>query len=119
MELEPKGKWIVGRIIDIDTSKAGIALAQSQQKGVTYFLLVDKIGPGVTTVKVGDVILYKHMNHVFLRDGTHCAVVYDGAVNGEDNIVATVTGLDPTRITVGGEKRNVDGTDPYAAPSQA
>jgi len=114
LELVPQTKWIVGRIVDIDTTKSGLALAQSEMKGVTVFLFVDKIGPDVKHAAVGDVILYKHMNHVWLRDGTHWGVVLDD----QDNIVARVQGLDPNRVTVAGEKRNLDGSDPFAAPRQ-
>lgn len=105
MELNPKGKWILGRIVDIEQSKEGLVLATSEIKNVTVFLLVDKIGDQVTRAKVGDIILYKAMNHVFLRDGTHYAVVLDDG----DNVIADVTGLDPKRIAIEGQKK-VDGS---------
>ena len=105
MHLDPKGKWIVGRIVDIEQSKGGLTLATSEIKNVTVFLLVDKIGPDVKNAQPGDVILYKAMNHVFLRDGTHWAVVLDD----EENVIAKVMDLDENRIAIEGQKR-IDGS---------
>lgn len=116
MELEPKGKWIVGRVVDIEQSKGGLTLATSEIKNVTVFLLVDKVGPDVKNAKVNDVILYKAMNHVFLRDGTHYAVVLDD----EDNVIAQVTNLDMGRVAIEGQKKvdgsPADGPRPTPAP---
>lgn len=110
MNLVPQGKWLVGRVVDIDSTAGGLTLPQEQIKNVTVFLLVDAVGPEVQKAKVGDVILYKAMNHVFLRDGTHQGVVLDDS----DNIIAIVCGLDTARITVAGKK--VDGL-PASMPS--
>ena len=103
MELEPKGRWMVGRVIDFDQSKGGIALATSEIKNVTVFLLVDKVGPDVKNAKVGDIILYKHMSHCWLRDGTHWGLVLDEP----DIVIAEVTGIDLSRATIDGQKKDV------------
>ena len=112
MKLDPKGKWLVGRIVDINQSKGGILLASSEVKNVTVFLLVDQVGPDVKNAKIGDVILYKSMNHVFTRDGQHWGVVLDDV----DNIIATVTDLDPKAIVVEGDGKRVDGKPAVSTP---
>ena len=97
--IKPNTKWIVGRIVDIDMSKGGLRLAASEIKGVTVFLLVDEIGPDVKHAEVGQVIVYKTMNHILTRDGQHTAVVLDD----NDNVGGTVEGLDMNRVTIAGQ----------------
>jgi hypothetical protein len=94
--IKPHTKWIVGRIVDINVSRGGIQLVTGEVKGVTVFLLVDEIGPDVKHAKVGEIILYKTMNHVITRDGQRRAVVIDDA----DNIIGTVEDLDMEHATI-------------------
>ena len=102
----PKNQHILGRIIDFEQSVGGIVLPTSAVKNVTVLVLVDQIGPDVKNCKVGDVILYLKMNHVFLRDGTHLAQVRD------EDVICTVEGLDSKLITVEGGGKRIDG-QPY------
>ena len=103
VKLTPLANNIVGRMVDISMSKAGLSLPTGQVKNVTVFMLVDAIGPDVTKVKVGDIILYMSMGHVYLRDGTHYGVV------NENNLIAVVADLDPNSITIEGEKKRENG----------
>jgi hypothetical protein len=112
MNYLPHGKWIVGRVVDFDVSKGGIILAGNEVKNITVFLLVDQIGPDVKRAKVGDVILYKVMQHVYTRDGSHQGVVLDD----EENVIATVTDLDMKLVHVEGDGKRMDGTPGGPAP---
>ena len=109
--LTPKGAFILGKIVDIQTSKGGILLATSDVKNVTVMVLVKHIGPDVKNCKVGDICIYLRMNHIFLRDGTHWAEIDD------KDIICTVDGLDHSKLAIEGETR-VDGqpSSPTPAP---
>jgi hypothetical protein len=99
ISIKPAGKYATGRIIDIVQTKGGIELPDTAVAKVTVFLLVDRIGPEVTKIAVGDVILYMTLNHVFLRDGTHVGIVH------EDSLIGQVEGLDTDRIHIEGDER--------------
>jgi hypothetical protein len=77
MKFIPKRKQIVGRTVDVQETKDGIALPDEKVQHVTCFVHVDAIGPEVTQCTVGDLILHKRLSHVFLRDNTHVVVVDD------------------------------------------
>lgn len=77
MKLRPKGKQVIGRIVDIVSTKSGISLPDSQMKGVTIFVLLDEVGPEVTNYKAGEIVLPHHVNHVFLRGGTYHRVIFE------------------------------------------
>jgi hypothetical protein len=103
--LTPKGSFILGKIVDIQESKGGITLATSEIKNVTVMVIVKHVGPDVKNCKIGDIVIYMKMNHIWLRDGTHWAEVDD------KDIICTVEGLDHNKLAIEGEKR-VDG-QPY------
>jgi co-chaperonin GroES (HSP10) len=112
MRLEPLGKVIVGRLVDITKSKGGLELPTSQVKNVTVFLLVDSVGPDVTKCKPGDIVLYQKMGHVWTRDGTHFGLAE------EDDIKCIVKELDPATIVIEGEEKwNL--RDPNGPPAPA
>lgn len=117
MKFEPKNDVLIGRIVDIQQSKGGLALPTSEIKNVTVLLLVDSVGPDVKSCKVGDIILYEALGHAFFRDGSHLGVVRDGKV------LAVVTDLDMSTITIEGDGKRVDGTRgeraPFTPPPQA
>jgi len=100
---KPKNQHILGRIIDFEQSTGGIVLPNSAVKNVTVLVLVDQVGPDVKNCKVGDVVLYLKMNHVFLRDGTHFAQLRD------EDVICTVEGLDPKLLVIEGGGKRVDG----------
>jgi len=102
MRMKPLGTTMVGRIVDIISTKGGLELPDAEIKGVTVFVLVDAVGPDVTKVHKGDVIVPVHLNHAYFRDGTHYAVV------DEDKVKCIVEDLDPRQLAVEGERR-VDG----------
>ena len=95
MRLEPHGNVIIGRLINLKYK--GMIELPDQNKSVTFFVLVDVVGPDVKRCKVGDVVLYLTSRHLWLRDGTHKLIVLD------PDVLTTVHDLDPEAITVEGE----------------
>jgi len=102
MKMRPLGTHMVGRVVDIIQTKGGLELPDGEIKGVSIFVLVDVVGPDVTKVKKGDVVLPKHGDHAWFRDGTHYLIV------DEQNVRCVVEDLDPRQLAVEGERR-VDG----------
>ena len=70
-------------------------LGQPREPFAQRGALVNEIG----VIEVGQVIVYKTMNHILTRDGQHTAVVLDD----NDNVVGTVEGLDMNRVTIAGQ----------------
>lgn len=105
LSLKPKNQHILGKIVDVMQSKGGIMLPTSNVKNVTVFVLVKHVGPDVKNCKVGDIVLYLRMNHLWLRDGTHWCQVKD------EDVICTVEDLDMSLFAVEGETR-ADG-QPY------
>ena len=97
MKLRPINKVIIGRMVDICRTAGGLELPTSQIKNVTVFVLVESVGPGVTVCKPGDILLYRHMGHVYLRDGSHWAILE------EENILCHVEDIEADRVTIEGE----------------
>ena len=99
MKFIPKRKQILGRTVDVQESKDGIALPDEKSQ-VTCFVHVDDVGPEVTQCKVGDLILHKRLLHVFLRDNTHVVLVDD------EDVLCSVetTEADRARMKIEGAK---------------
>lgn len=104
MKIVPKKSQVTGRVVDITMSKGGIVLPDSQMKGVTIFVVLDAIGPDVKDYKVGDIVLPRHINHVYLRGGAFHCVIFE-----EADILATVEDVPFDQITIDGKPvRNED-----------
>lgn len=94
----PKADMLHGRILDVNKTRGGLALPDSDFKNTTMLMLVDAIGPDVTRCKAGEVIVYRACNHIWLRDGTHVAMVKN------EDVWATVEGLDPVTYSLEGDE---------------
>ena len=82
-------------------SKGGIILANPDAKGVTVFVLVDAIGPDVKRCKVGDIVVPKHMSHIYLRGGQNHRVVF-----ADEVVLIAIEDLPRDQFTIEGEEQN-------------
>lgn len=97
MRAQPRGKMIVGRVVDTNKTEGGLHLATSEIRNITCFLLVDAVGPEVAQTKVGDIVLYKAGNHIWWRGGYHRLLVH------EDEIMCDIEDLDMSTVLINGE----------------
>jgi len=98
VKLVPKKNQVTGRIVDIVVTKSGIALPDTQMKGVTVFVLLDKVGPDVKDYKPGDIVLPHHINHVYLRGGAFHRVIFK-----DEEILGTMEDVDLDQMTIDGK----------------
>lgn len=85
MRLEPKGKQVIGRIA-ISRISEHIA-APDPTKGVTKFVMLEELSAAARAegYEVGDLVLPRAMNNIFLRGGT-----YHRAIFSVDEILCVV-----------------------------
>ena len=102
MKINPKKNQVIGRIVDIALTKSGIALPDTQMKGVTIFVVLDRVGPDVTEYKAGEVVLPRHVNHIWLRGGVLHRVIFE-----DKDILATVEDVPIDQITIDGKPVSV------------
>jgi hypothetical protein len=99
MYLEPVGKQIAGRIVDVVATKGGLELSSSRVQNVSVFVWIDRVGPEVDPKYTpGLIICHKQLSTVWLRDGTQFVVVE------EKDVIAIVREIDLNGWTVGGKK---------------
>lgn len=76
MRLEPRGKQVIGRIAisQISTSIA----APDPTKGVTKFVMLEEVSPAAEAegYRVGDLVLPRAINSIFLRGGAFHRAVF-------------------------------------------
>lgn len=84
MKIIPEGKEMLGRRVEIVRTQAGIVLPDSQNQGVTKFVLIDAVGDGVTKYKPEQIVLPHHLNFIHLRGG------FTRVLCNEDEIRASI-----------------------------
>jgi hypothetical protein len=98
VKLIPKRNQVVGHVVDINATKSGIALPDTQMKGVTIFVQIESVGSDVKDYKEGDIVLPHHINHVFLRGGTFHRVIFK-----DEEILGVIEDVSLDQMTIDGK----------------
>lgn len=98
MIIRPKRNQVLGRPAEVRKSEGGLLLPDSQHKNTTVFVIVEAVGPEVRDCKEGDIVIPRHVNHIFLRGGFH-RVTFE-----EEQILATVDETIRAQLTMSGEE---------------
>ena len=109
MRLEPLQNWIIGRVA-ITKTEGTIVLADPT-KNVTKFILIDEVSPEAASkgFKVGQIVMPKAMNNIFLRGGT-----YHRVTCSIDELVCRVHD-EPIENFVGSDNKPLTAVDKAAA----
>lgn len=71
MRLEPRKDWVIGRIAI--TKVSSTLHVPDANRGVTKFVFLEEVSPDAERAgyRIGDLVLPKAMNNIFLKGGTY------------------------------------------------
>jgi hypothetical protein len=113
MKFEPRRDQAVGRIVIRLTPSA--IVRPDETKNTTKFMLIDAVGPGVTDLKVGDIVMPKAISGIAMEGGASFRPMAEDA-----NIALIVRdwkSLDEFRVQTESGSEYVPFNDPRAATS--
>lgn len=96
MKLEPLKKQMIGRLVLTKREEGNIILAEDPTKGVSKFVLLEAVSPEAEAEghQIGDFVLPKFVNNIFLKGGRYHRVVVS-----TDDVVARVRGTPLSEFT--------------------
>ena len=100
MKLNPKWKWVIGRMVDVTSSSGGLELPSTRTAGASAYMLIDAVGPEAESCKVGDIAIFIKVQHFETRDGERFTMAIDEATNS----CADVEDLDVRRTSITGSQ---------------
>lgn len=101
MKIIPQGDMITGRVAEVIKASGSSLLLMSEQKKDTVLILVERVGPGVSLYKVGDLLLTLHFNHIYFRGGIEHRAIFD-----QKNVLAIIEDVSPEQLDIHGVPKN-------------
>jgi len=101
VKIIPQGDMITGRVAEVIKASGSSILVMSEQKKDTVLILVERVGPGVTLYKAGDLLLTLHFNHIYFRGGIEHRAIFD-----QKNVLALIEDVLPEQLEVHGSQKN-------------